>query len=183
MNLVFIATYLKRIYNIEIVELLYDSDITRLIEDSDNDNELSDYSSEDNFYIDLLVKKNDLEISIYGKDNLCFIIMDEDYNTYGMYYPGTIYGNENFSPNVSFFILTKGIEVFQKKYDTTCLFTNIDFSNDYLLKVGENDWLFKLYKDHIVFNFNQNLLNNYNSDIMKDSKILKTMVFKCKLIN
>lgn len=180
MNLVFIATYIKKLYNLIIDELLYDSDITRLNEESNTDNEFSDYSSEDNIYINLLIQKNDLEISLYGKDNLCFIIMDEYYNTYGMYYPGLINGNENFSPNVSFFILSKGIEVYQKRYDSNNFFTNIKFSNDYLIKVGENHWLFKLYKDHIIFNFNQNLLNNYNTDIMKDSKILKILVFKCK---
>lgn len=182
MNLVFIATYIKRLYNILIDELLYDSCITKLNNDYESDNEFSDFSSEDNMYIELLTQKNDMEISLYGKNNLLFIIMDENYNSYGMYFPGTIIGNDNISANVSFFTLTKGIEVYQKRYDTINFFTNLIFSNDYLIKVGEDDWLFKLYKDHIIFNSKQNLLKNYNSDIMKDSKILKVLVFKCKII-
>lgn len=181
MNLVFIATYIKKLYNINIDELLYDSCVTRLISECESDNEFSDYSSEDNLYIDLLIQKNDLEISLYGKENLLFIFMDENYNSYGMYYPGSIEGNDNTSGNVSFFILTKGIEVYQKRYDTINFFTDIKFSSDYLIKVGKSNWLFKLYKDHIIFNSNQNLLRNYNTDIMRDSRILKILVFKCKL--
>ena len=125
-------------------------------------------------------KKNELESNLIGKNKLFFIIISEDKSIYGMFFPNYIIGKENFSTNVSFFTLTKGIEIKEEKYESLNFFTNIKFSNNYLIKVGEKSWLFKLYYDHIIFNSKQNLIQNYNKEIMKNSKIKKIMVFKCK---
>lgn len=183
MNLVFISTYIKKLYNLILDELLFDNEIDLKNNDySISENELdSSFSSEDDLYLNLLIKKNNLENLLYGKNNLCFIFIDENNNCYGMYYPGYIIGKEIYSTDVSFFILSKGIEIIEKKYNSLEFFTELKFSkNKYLLKVGNKNWLFKLYNNYIEFNYNQKLLLDYNKNIMKTSKIIKILVFKCK---
>ena len=181
MNFIFFSTYIKKLYKLKIQELLFDSEIDEFV-NSESNEDLSSYSSvdEDDYYYQYFIKKNVLEKCLLGKNNLCFIIQDINKNYYGMYFPGDITGDYNVCMNVKFFILTKGIEIKEINYNSNRIFTSIIFSNDdYLIQVGENDeWLFKLYKDHIEFNCNQKLINNFNKTIMKTSKIQKFYVFK-----
>ena len=189
MNFIFFSTYIKRLYNLNIEEVLYDSEIQsfiKVISDtsssglSEDLSSLSSVDEENDYCYNYFIKKNVLEESLFGKNHLCFIINDENNSYYGMYFPGYVTGNDSISMNVSFFILTKGIEVNEIKYDSRHAFTSLFFSmDDYLLKVGEADtWLFKLYNDRIKFNCNQNVLSNFNKTVMKTSKIKKFFVFK-----
>jgi len=189
MNFIFFSTYIKRLYNLNIQELLYDSEIESLLStvtDTTSSSNLSgDTSSlssidEDDYYNSYFTEKNGLEEKLFGKNHLCFIFYDENNNYYGMYYPGFVTGSDSFSMNVSFFILTNGIEVNEVKYETRQAFTSLLFSvDDYLLKVGEgNGWLFKLYYDHIKFNQKQKILKFFNKNVMRSSKIKRFFVFK-----
>jgi len=190
MNFVFICTYIKRLYNVLIDNVIYDSDYdynydnepygsSDLIEQSNSSDYSSDISSDD-LYMDFFSKKNKIEREVYLKKNICFVIIDEFNNSYGIYYPGIIDKKKNYSIGVSFFIFTKGIELVMNKYDFKSAFTYIDFSDESFIKIGSTNWLFKIYDNRIEFNKNQKAINYYNWDIMKNCKIKKLSIFQCK---
>ena len=52
----------------------------------------------------------------------------------------------------------------------TCAFNYLSFSNtSYLMELGSKTWLLRIYKDHVVFNENQNVLDTYNHTLMKSA--------------
>lgn len=182
MNFIFLCTELKRLYNVVICELLYDSVIDSELDKSDSttDPVSSDDSSED-IYTEFTKRKNAVHSVVFMKRSLCFVIIDEADNCYGIYYPGTINGELNHCIDMSLFSLSKGIEVDVRKYTTVDAFGYIRFSMDsYLIELGSKNWLLRLYNDRIEFNKNQTVLNCYNRTIMRSSKLKQLLIFNCK---
>lgn len=198
MNLIFLCTELKRLYNVIVDELLYDSEMERLVagncaqpfpnDDSDTrtdtstDSVLSDDSiSSDDTYSQIFRHKSEFQSVLFMKRSLCFLIIDIYDNCYGIYYPGTIDRELNCCLNVSLFSLSRGIEIAVRKYNVVSAFGYISFSrNDYLLEMGAKNWLLRLYTDRIIFNENQRVLESYNKTIMKSASLKQILVFNCK---
>lgn len=187
MNLIFICTELKRLYNVVLGELLYNSVVEGIsfsestTDGTTSDGTTSEGSSEDDVYMELLKRKNEIQSVVFMKNSLCFIIIDISDNCYGIYYPGSINSELNHCINSSIFSLAKGIEVNVKKYYPLDAFAYIRFSNDdYLMEFGSKNWLLRLYNDRIEFNNDQKVLSCYNRTIMKSSKIKQILIFNCK---
>lgn len=190
MNLIFICTALKQMYNVVVRELLYDSELEKNVHsqcaESGAHGEISDsfpsddsISSDDN-YMQVFRRKNVIQAAVFMKKSLCFIIIDELDNCYGIYYPGIVDRELNCCVNVSLFSLTKGIEIDMRKYRTTSVFSYISFTSDgWLMEMGAKTWLLRIYDDRIVFNDNQNVLETYNHTLMKSARIKQLIVLNC----
>ena len=186
MNLIFICTALKRMYNMVIRELLYDSELEKVVHDhsstipSDDSEFISSDDSSDDNYTQVFRRKNVIQNAVFMKRSVCFIIIDELDNCYGIYYPGTIDRELNCCIGVSIFSLTKGIEIDMRKYYPTSAFNYLSFSNtSYLMELGSKTWLLRIYKDHVVFNENQNVLDTYNHTLMKSARLKRLMALNC----
>lgn len=178
----------------EVTHNLYQRDFNYIMVDSLSESEYrDDYSTsssmyseddEDDYYINLFKKKNDLEQACFGKENLVFINIDRSNNTYGVYFPSKIDSKANSSLGMFMFTITKGIEIVERSYDFSCAINTICFPRDCVMCLGDEDtWIYKVINGEtglkIIWNEKQPNLRSYNRLIMKTNNLTRLLVYKC----
>lgn len=198
LNEVVISSCINKLYGIKIDELIYDSDIDNKVvwmntatDDTTCDTscdscdvvDYSDYSSEDEYYVNVFRKKHGLENQCFGKRNILLITIDDRNNAYGCYFPDRIDSYENYCTDMSLFTITRGIEIVECKYAFDGIMNCISFPKDCLYCIGEESrWLYKITNRmglEIEWNDNQKMITTYDRAVMRSSKLRRVIVYAC----
>ena len=185
-NMTAIKTSICRLYGVLPSELLYDSSMNAFDCESDcecNDvsNQSSDISSDDD-YFDFFNCKNQIEKCCFGKEKVCFILIDNNDTVYGHYHPGLIKSKDNYVNGLTIFLISKGIEIYEKKYHPRNFFISTSFPEKALYTVGdETEVIFSVTSNpfQINWNENQNQIYSYNRSLLKTSSVKRLMIYKC----
>ena len=182
-NMIAIKTSICRLYGVLPSELLFDSDINGIEFDDVKDaaEGSADVSSDDD-YFDFFTCRNIVEKCCFGKEKVCFILVDANDTIYGHYHPGEIKSKENYVNGLTIFLISKGIEIHEKKYYPSAFFMTTSFPEDSLYTVGdESEPIFSVLPSpfRVVWNENQIQLRSYNRTLLKSSPLKRLLVYKC----
>lgn len=183
-NITAIKTVICRLYGVIPAELLYDSDMNENKMNSfdyDDSDILSDISSDDE-YFDFFSCKNPIEKCCFGKEMICFILIDINNTVYGHYHPGIIKSKDNLVHNLSVFLISNGIEIYEKKYNPRDFFMSTSFPEKTLYTVGDGlDWIYKVTNNpfKVSWNESQNQIYTYDRRLMKTADLKRLLIYKC----
>ena len=119
---------------------------------------------------------NKIQKICFNKENLLFVFVDQNDLVFGNTFPSLIKKKENLSLDCNFFIISKGIEMIEKKWSFGYDYNSINFPDDLLILYGDRDgndknWIYKIDKNmNLFWNDYQLSKNNLNKTVLMSKK-------------